>query len=115
MEYTLPKYYANVNLEMPAEYNDYNNLNIVWSSQDHYEVYKKIGRGKYSEVFLGSNILTQSPCVVKILKPVKKRKIYREVSILNNLQGGPNIVQLLDCVRDPISKTPSLVKNYTGI
>jgi casein kinase II subunit alpha len=110
MEYTLPKYYANVNLEMPAEYNDYNNLRIQWGNQDHYEVYRKIGRGKYSEVFLGSNIHTQTPCVVKILKPVKKRKIYREVSILNNLQGGPNIVQLLDCVRDPISKTPSLVR-----
>lgn len=29
--------------------------------------------------------------------------------ILQNLYGGPNVVKLLDVVRDPQSKTPSLV------
>ena len=37
-------------------------------------------------------------CVVKILKPVKKRKIKREIKILQNLCGGPNIIKLLDVV-----------------
>ncbi len=70
---------------------------------------RKIGRGKYSEVFEGVNILNDQPCVIKILKPVKKKKIKREIKILQNLAGGPNIVRLLDVVRDPASKTPSLV------
>merc|ERR1711865_417011 len=51
-------------------------------------------------------------CVIKILKPVKKKKIKREIKILQNLCGGTNIIQLLDVVRDPQSKTPSLVFEY---
>jgi casein kinase II subunit alpha len=47
--------------------------------------------------------------VIKVLKPVKKRKIKREIKILQILKGGPNIVELVDVVRDPASKTPSLV------
>jgi casein kinase II subunit alpha len=43
------------------------------------------------------------------LKPVKKKKIKREIKILQNLKDGPNIVKLLDVVRDPSSKTPCLV------
>jgi len=45
--------------------------------------------------------------VVKILKPVKKRKIKREIKILQNLCGGPNIIKLLEVVR-----TPSRRRNY---
>jgi casein kinase II subunit alpha len=67
------------------------------------------GRGKYSEVFEGINIVNYQKCVIKVLKPVKKKKIKREIKILQNLSGGPNIVALLDVVRDSQSKTPSLV------
>lgn len=70
-------------------------------SQDVYEISKKIGRGKYSEVFSGVNALNQQQCVIKVLKPVKKKKIKREIKILQNLTGGPNIIGLLDVVRDP--------------
>ena len=35
---------------------------------------RKVGRGKYSEVFEGVNIINTSKCVIKILKPVKKKK-----------------------------------------
>jgi hypothetical protein len=31
-----------------------------------------------------------------------------------NLTGGPNIIQLLDIVRDPESKTPSLIFEYVN-
>lgn len=67
------------------------------------------GRGKYSEVFEGINIVNYQKCVIKVLKPVKKKKIKREIKILQNLSGGPNIVGLLDVVRDSQSKTPSLI------
>ena len=43
---------------------------------------------------------------MKILKPVKKKKIKREIKILKNLAGGPNIITLLDIVKDPVSRTP---------
>ncbi|ETO18517.1 casein kinase II subunit alpha [Reticulomyxa filosa] len=77
-----------------------------------YDVLRKIGRGKYSEVFEGWNSNTQEACCVKILRPIKKSKIKREIKILQNLSGGPNIIQLLDTVKDPVSKVPSLVFEY---
>ncbi len=55
---------------------------------------------------------TNSRCVIKVLKPVKKKKIKREIKILQNLAGGKNIVQLLDVVLDMQSKTPSLIFEY---
>ena len=61
---------------------------------------RKIGRGKYSEVFEGINIVNNEKCVIKVLKPVKKKKIKREIKILQILSGGPNIISLLDVVRD---------------
>ncbi|CBZ52696.1 hypothetical protein NCLIV_024840 [Neospora caninum Liverpool] len=183
--------YADVNLHKPREYWDYENFVIRWGVPDGYEVVRKLGRGKYSEVFEGlrvgppsatalaiagvsppgaanapagslaspnsvgssnsmvstcSSSTAQMPlrtdssgvgsaaaqglqpaasasgsadaraggfegekCVVKILKPVKKKKIRREVKILQNLCGGPNIIRLLDVVKDPASRTPALV------
>lgn len=35
-------------------------------------------------------------------QPVKKKKIKREIKILENLRGGPNIISLLDIVKDPV-------------
>lgn len=55
-----------------------------------------------------------SKCVIKILKPVKKKKIKREIKILQNMCGGTNIIQLLDVVRDPQSKTPSLIFEHVN-
>jgi len=93
----------------------------------------RTGRGKYSEVFEGINVVNYQKCVIKVLKPVKKKKIKREIKILQNLSGGPNIVALLDVVRDSQvrnkdivirgylpyadyaqSKTPSLIFEYVN-
>ncbi len=84
------------------------------SDQDDYEVVRKIGRGKYSEVFAGHSIKNGYKCVVKVLKPVKKKKIKREIKILQNLSGGTNIIQLLDVTKDPMSKTPCLIFEYVN-
>ncbi|PWA48955.1 rho-associated protein kinase 1/2 [Artemisia annua] len=82
--------------------------------QDNYEVVRKVGRGKYSEVFEGFHCTNDDKCIIKILKPVKKKKIKREIKILQNLCGGPNIIKLLDIVRDQQSKTPSLIFEYVN-
>lgn len=75
---------------------------------------RKVGRGKYSEVFEGICAASNEKCVIKILKPVKKKKIRREIKILQNLAGGPNIIKLLDVTRDPTTKTPSLIFEYVN-
>ncbi|MBA0655680.1 hypothetical protein Goklo_008138 [Gossypium klotzschianum] len=95
--------YSDVNVLRPKEYWDYESLTVQWGDQDGYEVIRKVGRGKYSEVFEGKNVNNNERCVIKILKPVKKKK---------NLCGGPNIIKLLDIVRDQHSKTPSLALDY---
>jgi serine/threonine protein kinase len=38
-------------------------------------VLRKVGRGKYSEVFEGFRAGSDERCVIKILKPVKKKKV----------------------------------------
>ena len=114
MDHSLPKFYANVNLEKPRDHSNFDNLRIEWGSTSDYQVHRKIGRGKYSEVFLGTHLPTNSKVVIKLLKPVKKKKIYREVKILQNLQQGTNIIKLLETVRDPVTKTPALVFEYVN-
>lgn len=116
----MARVYADVNQQMPRSYWDYDSVNITWGILENYEVVRKIGtsrfpavfhmfsaiwfcdlgRGKYSEVFEGINVVNYQKCVIKVLKPVKKKKIKREIKILQNLSGGPNIVALLDVVRD---------------
>ena len=106
--------YADVNVHRPRDYWDYEALTVNWGDQEDYEVVRKIGRGKYSEVFEGHNVGNNTKCVIKILKPVKKKKIKREIKILQNMCGGTNIIQLLDVVRDPQSKTPSLIFEHVN-
>ena len=60
---------------------------------------RKLGRGKYSEVFESININNNEKCVVKTLKPVKKKKIKREIKILENLRGGTNVISLHGVVK----------------
>ena len=52
--------------------------NLIWrypliklSEGSNYICERKIGRGKYSEVFESMNALNSQPCVVKLLKPSK--------------------------------------------
>lgn len=111
---SIAREYANVNSQQPRSYWDYEALTIDWSAPFNFEVVRKIGRGKYSEVFEGWDLKNDCPCCVKILKPVKKSKIKREIKILQNLKGGPNIIQLQDIVKDPISRIPSLIFEYVN-
>lgn len=54
----------------------------------------------------------EETCIIKVLKPVSKKKIKREVKILRNLTGGPNIISLLDVVQDSVSRSNSLIMEY---
>mmetsp|Transcript_4140 Transcript_4140/g.10473 ORF Transcript_4140/g.10473 Transcript_4140/m.10473 type:complete len:362 (+) Transcript_4140:130-1215(+) len=111
---SLARVYTNANSDKPREYSDYEALQVDWGDQSRYEVTAKLGRGKYSEVFGGIRVKDQEKVVVKILKPVKKSKIKREIKVLQNLCGGPNIIALLDIVQDPVSRTPSLIFEHVN-
>jgi len=106
--------YSDVNAGMPREWWDYESMVIEWGDQGNYQLTAKLGRGKYSEVFEGVDIRTDKKIVIKILKPVKKKKIKREIKVLQNLKGGVNIIQLLNVVRDQQTKTPALIFEHVN-
>jgi len=40
------------------------------------------------------------PLVMKVFKPERTKRIRREILILKNLKGGPNIIPLIDVIKD---------------
>lgn len=68
-----------------------------------------IGKGTFSEVYEGSDLTTNARVVIKELKTSKARSINKEIMILKHLQGGPNILKLLDVIRDSEEEVTSLV------
>lgn len=106
--------YCEANSTKERQYWDYESAVVEWANHENYQLVRKLGRGKYSEVFEGINVVTNEKCVIKILKPVKKKKIKREIKILENLRGGTNIINLLAVVKDPISRTPALVFEHVN-
>ena len=116
-ESQLPKYYANAVEEIRTKekdpvYGDYINSKVRFNWQDDYEIISKIGRGRYSEVFEAINLLSNDRVVVKILKPVKKEKVRREIICLQAMRDCPYAIPLYDQVCDPSNVTPSLIFKY---
>ncbi|KAH7830084.1 putative alpha subunit of casein kinase II [Monocercomonoides exilis] len=103
------RYYANALDAFPSSFSDPDTVAIVPHSCEPYELMKKIGHGKFGEVFEGIDIHTGRMCAVKVLRPVKKKKLQRELKVLASIDGGPNIVQLYDIVRDPDSRMYSFI------
>lgn len=71
---SVARVFADVCRSKDDDYWDYQAFQPIWGAPDDYEVIRKIGRGKYSEVFEGVNVVSGDPIVIKILKPVKKKK-----------------------------------------
>ncbi|CAH2296265.1 casein kinase II subunit alpha isoform X2 [Pelobates cultripes] len=67
--------YADINSLRSCEYWDYEAHIPTWGDLEDYQLVRKLGRGKYSKVFEATNITNNERVVVKILKPVKKKKI----------------------------------------
>lgn len=104
--------YTDVLSTKPKSYWDYDNFQLTWNPTDDYEILNRIGRGKYSEVFLGVHTQQATYCVIKVLKPVKKKKIKREISILKAVCDGPNVIGVFDLVKNPKLKTPAIIFEY---
>ncbi|KAG1862575.1 kinase-like domain-containing protein [Suillus subalutaceus] len=109
----MARIYAGANAQLGRSWYDYDNFRIEWSSPERYEIVDRVGGGKYSEVFEGLDTANSEICIIKVLKPVALKKINREIKILRNLTGGPNVVALLDVVQDPSSRYHSLIMEYT--
>ncbi|GJQ76927.1 hypothetical protein Trydic_g15125 [Trypoxylus dichotomus] len=104
---TISKIYADALVAKPKEFWNYDSFTPQYQDIENYALTRKLGRGKYSEVFEAINELSNEKVVVKILKPVKKRKVKREIKILEELRGGVNIIKLYGVV--------SINALYTGL
>ena len=87
------RWHAQALASRATEFWDYESLQVQWGEQDDYEVVRKVGRGKYSEVFEGIQVATGTKVIIKILKPVKKKKIKREIKILQSASQRPRTRQ----------------------
>ncbi|KAI0766125.1 kinase-like protein [Trametes elegans] len=108
----MARVYADANERQGPAWYDYENMTVDWNVPDRYEIVRRIGGGRYSEVFEGVDSSNEDSCVIKVLKPVAKKKIKREIKILRNLAGGPNVIRLMDIVHDVPSRSNSLVMEY---
>ena len=66
---SVSRVYPDVNESAPRDYWDYEALAVTWGDQDAYEVVKKVGRGKYSEVFEGVKTSSDERCIIKARLP----------------------------------------------
>ena len=75
---SVSRVYADVNESAPRDYWDYEALTVTWGDQDAYEVVKKVGRGKYSEVFEGVKTSSDERCIIKARSlPLQQRPCTR--------------------------------------
>ncbi|KAH9387186.1 casein kinase II subunit alpha [Nematocida major] len=104
--------YATSALKRGKAYYDYNDYIISYGEIDNYEISEFLGRGKYSQVFKGLAKPTRTSCVIKVLRPIREKKINREVKILKSLLGVKNVIQLLDVVKDSEANYRALIFPY---
>jgi len=111
---SLARVYCDAVARQPEGFTNFHDLDIEWGDPEKYAIIRKIGQGKYSEVFQGKDVSgeEEQDVVLKVLKPVKFQRIKKEIHILQKLRDGPNILQLLDVVRDPETKSPAVVFEY---
>uniref|UniRef100_A0AAR5P8R7 Casein kinase II subunit alpha n=1 Tax=Dendroctonus ponderosae TaxID=77166 RepID=A0AAR5P8R7_DENPD len=106
---TVSRVYSDVLSTKPKNFYEYENFVPKYDDIDNYSLIKKIGSGKYSVVFEGLHEPKGERVVLKMLKPVKKKKVKREIKILECLRGGVNIVNLLAVVEIPAMDLTALV------
>ncbi|OHT14345.1 CMGC family protein kinase [Tritrichomonas foetus] len=108
---SVSRVYGNVNDIKGPEWYDHRTYQPRWNSPDKYYLLKKVGRGKYSTVFKALHD-KKKEVAIKILVPLDPKRYLREIKILNNLADGPNIVKLVDLVRDPMTGIYSFISEW---
>lgn len=103
--------YSNVNESFGKNWDNIDDWELNFVSPNNYQIATWLGTGKYADVFSGYD-RDENKVAIKILKPVRQQKYNREAKILMDLQGGPNIVQLYNVVRNPKTLQYSFIFEY---
>ncbi|KAJ3093226.1 Casein kinase II subunit alpha [Quaeritorhiza haematococci] len=105
----ISKVHSNVNVERPKEYWDWEASDLPYGDPSRFPTSERLGSGKYSNVYAAVDARSGRPCVVKFFKSGRSKRVKREVLILKNLKGGPNIVDYWEAFLDPQTQEPALV------
>jgi len=104
--------YANVNSKKPRSYWDFKNFEINYSENSRYKIGKLLGAGHFGKVYQAVDQKTNKDVAIKVLNKLdhyRETVLKREILALKAVQGGPNIIQYLDLIRDPVTNMPSMV------
>mmetsp|Transcript_32404 Transcript_32404/g.78393 ORF Transcript_32404/g.78393 Transcript_32404/m.78393 type:complete len:187 (-) Transcript_32404:25-585(-) len=83
----------------PEDVFDLNLLQLGWSNWTKYTPGPKIGKGRYSEVTECVERSSGEMRVCKVFKTYDQFKILKEARILQQIQGGPNMIGFYDAIR----------------
>eukprot|EP00798_Chlamydomonas_sp_ICE-L_P021682 gene21682-28705_t len=71
-----------------------------------------VGSWVYGRVYLGHDILTGEKCAIRITEQRSKWRLMQELKIMNDLQGGPNIIRVMDVVEDRELHQPAVILEF---
>lgn len=108
---TTSRIYADANANVQNYSDPFENYEIQYGDIDRFELITPIGSGKYSIVFMG-RYDEKDLCAVKTLKNVPFVKIQKEVCLLHHVESLPNVVKIIDVVKDPLTATISIITEY---
>jgi casein kinase II subunit alpha len=112
----VPRLYADFNTKAGATYWDYSNSSPQWADLSNYQFVEILGTGKFSTVSKVRSLSDNKLYTLKKLKPLKANsmlKYKREIKVLQNLKGGPNIPVLYDQAFYEEDGSVALVYEYT--
>lgn len=107
--------YRDVNVNSTRGHWSSNDL-FTGASEGDYVMGQKIGRGRHSDVYLGTERATGTQYAVKVLKPAAPARVAREVRVMKTLAGCPNVAAVHDVfenARGKVSIVQSLAKGVS--
>lgn len=110
---SISRVYSDINEIKGPEWYDHRVYKPVWNPPEGYYLIKKVGYGKYSSVFK-AYWKKKVDVAIKVLVPLDPKRYLKEIMILNNLAGGPNIVKQMDLIWDPVTGIYSLVSEWVN-
>mmetsp|Transcript_27578 Transcript_27578/g.88675 ORF Transcript_27578/g.88675 Transcript_27578/m.88675 type:complete len:345 (+) Transcript_27578:52-1086(+) len=105
--------YRDAALRLPARMLNYVEHELAYGRTSDYALVRKLGRGRFGEVFEGLHAPSGRRVVVKVLKPLANvARFKREVAVLQCICRVSGTSELLDVVRESGTDTHALVFPY---
>lgn len=90
-------------------------MDFLFRNADDYRLVKRLGEGSYGEAYFAFNAKENYHCVIKIYKEkMSHSKMMRELLIMQNLCGGPNIIKMYDVVKEGEKGLPAVVIEHVN-